>query len=103
MKLIDLLMNYRNLDDKGTIYAEADPKWGPNVEAIVRRNIDGTTRSLGVGGGQLEYMLEVSIAKDVIRVWSEWRGGRKPTPHEMCEAVIYYAENDAFLGDYDEE
>ena len=103
MKLIDLLADYWHLDNRGIIYAEANPKWHPHSEAVLHRNRDGTTQPIQVGAVQLEYMLEVSIAKDVIRVWREWRGGRKPTPAEMCEAVIYYAEHDAFLEVYDEQ
>lgn len=42
------------------------------------------------------YLLEVSAAKDAVRVWSEWRQGRSPTVDEATDAVLYYAEHDAF-------
>ena len=45
----------------------------------------------------MSYLLEVSLAKEVVQVWSEWRDGRRPTAIDKCEAVIYYAEHDAYL------
>jgi hypothetical protein len=104
MKLINLLADYRSLNDKLTIYAEANPEWGPKSEAaVILPNMDGDTHPIEVAGVQLQYMLEVRIAKEVIKVWSQWRGGRKPTPEEACEAVIFYAQNDAYLPEEDDQ
>lgn len=44
-----------------------------------------------------EYLLEVDLVLDVLEVWSAWRGGLPPTPEEAAEAVIYYAQRDAYL------
>jgi hypothetical protein len=44
-----------------------------------------------------EYLLEVDVVLDVLRVWSAWRDGVLPTPEEAAEAVIHYAERDAYL------
>ena len=41
--------------------------------------------------------LEVDIAKEAVRVWSEWRGGITPTLEDKLAAVIHYALNDSFL------
>jgi hypothetical protein len=43
------------------------------------------------------YLLEVSLAREVLEVWTAWRDGRRPTISEACEAIIYYASNDAYL------
>jgi hypothetical protein len=43
------------------------------------------------------YFLEIDLIREVINVWRDWRKGKKPTLEEKCEAVIYYAENDAYL------
>ena len=43
------------------------------------------------------YFLEVSVAKNVLRAWSFVRAGRKPDISEACAAIIYYAQNDAYL------
>ncbi|MGW2306996.1 hypothetical protein [Actinomadura luteofluorescens] len=42
------------------------------------------------------YLLEVLIAREVLEVWSAWRGNRIPTTREASEAIVYYAENDAY-------
>ena len=42
------------------------------------------------------YLLEVSIAREVLDVWSNWRGGQVPTADEAVEAIIHYAVNDAY-------
>ena len=42
------------------------------------------------------YFLEVEIAKEVIRVWSSWRGGAEPTAEQATRAVLHYAEHDAY-------
>lgn len=75
-----------------TIYATRP--WTLNADAVVLRGDDdpegGTTES----GHQ--YLLEVDLALDAIAVWSDWRGGRTPTPEEAALAVIHYAEHDAY-------
>jgi len=43
------------------------------------------------------YLLEVFLIEDVLTVWSEWRSGAHPSDVEKCDAVAYYAENDAYL------
>jgi hypothetical protein len=43
------------------------------------------------------YFLEVSIAREVLGVWAAWRGGRKPTIIQACDALIYYAARDAYI------
>lgn len=43
------------------------------------------------------YLLEVLIAREVLEVWSDWRNGRLPSAEEACEAIAYYADNDAYL------
>ncbi|MGP3991762.1 hypothetical protein [Streptomyces sp. 3N207] len=45
----------------------------------------------------LAYLLEVELARDVLEVWSAWRDGASPSAQERCEAVIHYAEHDAYL------
>jgi hypothetical protein len=42
------------------------------------------------------YLLEIVIAQEVVEVWSSWRGERTPTTEEACDAIVYYADNDAY-------
>jgi hypothetical protein len=43
------------------------------------------------------YLLEVGLAHEVIAVWSRWREGAQPTGLQKCEAVLFYAAQDAYL------
>jgi hypothetical protein len=45
----------------------------------------------------MNYFLELDLAKEVLEVWRNWREGRMPSLEEACEAVIYYAEYDAYI------
>jgi hypothetical protein len=82
------------LDDDLTIYADGGSGAGPGARAVaaVERE-DGMAPPVAAG---LDYVLEVFIAKEVVAVWSQWRGGRRPTPVEALRAVVYYAKHDAF-------
>jgi hypothetical protein len=42
-------------------------------------------------------VLEVSIAREVLEVWSAWRSGATPSPEQAVEAILFYATNDAYL------
>src|SRR3954464_9709541 len=97
MTLAELVQNLDSLSDELTIYAEADPQWRPESKTVVRLDSDQTTRSISADGAQLEYLLEVSVAKEVIVVWREWHNGQTPTVEEMCRALIYYSTHDAYL------
>jgi hypothetical protein len=45
----------------------------------------------------MTYFLEVSIAKEVIEVLREWRGGDALTEDDRLAAIVYYAKRDAYL------
>ena len=47
--------------------------------------------------GGMEYVLEISLIKNVIKVWSAWRDGAVPSISQACDAVLHYAERDAYL------
>src|SRR5690242_6258385 len=97
MTLAELVQNLGSLSDELTIYAEADPHWRPGSKTVIRPESDQTARAVFVDGTQLEYLLEVSVAKEVIEVWSGWHNGQTPTVEEMCRALIYYSTHDAYL------
>lgn len=95
MMVSDVLTNLSAYDDDLTIYAVTDPEWTACSEAIVARELDDGSIPQEAAG--LQYFIEVYLAKDVLRVWSDWRAGTTPTAEQACEAVIYYAVNDAYL------
>jgi len=45
----------------------------------------------------LAYVLEVSLAAEVLEVRSDCRAKRAPSPSEAVAAVEWYADHDAYL------
>lgn len=95
MTLKELLSQIDNIDDDLTIYASAAPEITPESEAIA--TLEPEAGDIPAEAKGMRYLLEVFLAKEVIDVWGKWRQGVKPTPEQMSEAVIYFAENDAYL------
>jgi hypothetical protein len=91
MKLEEIINNLDNLDNSLTICASKTPIWTPSSEADVY-----PARQVPLGA-RLPYFLEVGVAKNVLRAWSYARGGQLPNLAQRCEAIIYFAENDAYL------
>jgi hypothetical protein len=84
----DVLEGLSAFDETLTIYAEKP--WSCDSVAAVAP--EGDRLSSG-----LSYLLEVSLAREVIETWTKWRSGRIPDRQQMCAAVVHYAIRDAFL------
>ena len=95
MTLLDLAERLEQFDDNKIIYAKRSPDWSATSEAIVCDTPQVDSHPPEAQG--LAYFLEVSLAKETVQVWSEWRDGRQPTPAEKLDAMLYYAEYDAWL------
>ena len=91
MTLLETIDQLERLDDGLTICAAKTPEWTAVSNALLSAS-DVPAAEL-----PLPYFLEVSVAKKVLSAWSFVRKGRVPTLSEKCEALIYYAENDAYL------
>ena len=92
MTINDMIDRLDECDAGQTIYATDN---SPTAMAVVDfEPDDGTLPASAMG---MKYLLEVSLARDAIRVWSEWRNGRQPMLDEKTQAVLYYAEHDAFM------
>lgn len=89
-RLDELDSGHERFDVGPAIFARLP--WTPGSEAVVLRE-DIIESS---GGPGFRLVLEVAIAH-FLRVWSAWRGGRKPDVDEAAAAVIHYADNDAYL------
>ena len=94
IKLINVIAQLENLSDKLTIYAARNPVWTSESRAIVRTSLEDEPITLELGSEEVEYFLEVSIAKEVIQGWKT-NVSTKPSPQEICEMLIHYAEYDA--------
>jgi hypothetical protein len=74
-----------------TIYVPGEQELGHATAVILAdEDVDGPPPGA-------RYLLEISLAKEVLEVWSSWRNGRSPEPSEACAAVIHYAIHDAYL------
>lgn len=84
MTLRDVIARLEQFADDETIYAQAAT---PTAEAVVTAD----------EAAPLPYLLEVSIAREAVEVWAAWRPGQTPSLDDKVAAVIYYAQNDAWL------
>lgn len=90
--LSELLRSARALDPAATIFAERP--WGEGSRAILISHAVDDVRDERHG---MAYLLEVDLAQDVLKVWSDWRNGEQPTSADSVAAVVYYAEHDAYI------
>ncbi|MDB6029597.1 MAG: hypothetical protein JWM68_5820 [Verrucomicrobiales bacterium] len=95
MTMFDVAEKLHELDDSRTIFAKRNPDWSATSEAVVCATPDDDSHPPEAVG--FDYLLEVSIAKGAVEVWSGWRNGKQPTTAEKLDAVIYYAEYDCWL------
>lgn len=90
MKLQDALYRLSELRDDQVIFA-CRP-WTPDSEAEIG-TLDHNFRVPDeMNNRGLEYFLEASVAKEVLKVFGETR----PTRERMCALILFYAENDAY-------
>jgi hypothetical protein len=95
MTLKDILAHLEELDEGETIYATAP--WQSGSKAVVALEPSAAARR-AIEQGML-YLLEVWIAKEVVKLWSAWRNGRTPSLEDRVHAVVHYATYDAYLRD----
>lgn len=86
---MDVMSALASADPEATIYVATPP--APHSAAMVCIEPDEGGSPAG-----LTYLLEVSLARDVLHVWASWRNGKQPTPEEAARALIYYAQHDAY-------
>jgi hypothetical protein len=92
----DLVQRLDEVDDGDHFEVEpalfARRPWEPDSEAaLIREDWVESRQRPG-----FHLLLEVSIVREVLGVWSAWREGRVPDADEAAAAVIHYAENDAY-------
>ena len=91
MTLEEIIKNLDHIDRSLTIYAERSPEWSRSSRAELRPAKERP------GESRYPYFLEIYVAKTVLQAWSFVRDGQEPNLGQKCEAIIYYAENDAYL------
>jgi hypothetical protein len=91
--LLEVIATLGGLPDvEATIFARRP--WTVDSEAVVLN--EDAVNYVAPSAPDFRYLLEVGLAKDVIRVWSEWRDGAVPTSEQATQAVIFYGERDAY-------
>jgi len=88
-RLVDVMSALASVDSEATIYVSTPIE--PYSDAVVCIEPDEGGSPPG-----LAYLLEVSLARDVLHTWARWRDGRQPSSEEAAKAVIYYAQHDAY-------
>lgn len=94
--LAEIIKNIENLDDYALIYAVKNPIWEMDSQAIVLE-CDEYAEDDPEAPENMTYMISGSTAKEVLEVWRMWREGKIPNETERFDAIIYYAENDAYI------
>jgi hypothetical protein len=87
----ELIRGMDALDDEGTLFAARPWSAGSDAACVVE---DDESRQAVEAG--LSYLLEVSVAKEVVETWGAWHGGRTPSATDAVRAIIYYAEHDTY-------
>lgn len=95
MTLREIILAVEKLDENLVIFARKNGEWDLDSPAALLLLNDAAEVDMHLD--DLTYFLEIGIAKEVLEVWGEWRGGRKPTESERVDAVLYYANNDAYI------
>ncbi|MGO1055277.1 hypothetical protein [Crossiella sp. CA198] len=92
MTLGELVESIHECDEGSTIFVEDVPVLAPSTRAVLvpEEREDETPEGM-------RYLLEVFIAWEVLDAWSGQRDGAEPDSAQKFEAVIWYAEHDAYL------
>jgi integrase len=94
-RLGELLDDLETVEDDLTIYAATSNGWDGDSPAVVA--MESEDRLVPPEAVGMAYLLEVGLAKEAIRVWSEWRNAAIPTSTDRLAAVVYYATHDAYV------
>ncbi len=99
MKLIEentlenAIKDIDSFDDEDVLYVRKP--WNKNSQTYVYTYGEGENSPLDINS--IPYFLEVFIVKEVIEVLKEHTKNMNSDINEVCKAVIYYAENDAYI------
>lgn len=92
MKLRDALDQIDTLSDDDVIFARRP--WRLDSDAEIERLDAGHRAPALVMSNNLDYFLEVFVAKDVLNVLAQ----SEVTPEKKRELLMFYAVNDAYPG-----
>jgi len=93
--LAELLDDLETVEDDLTVYAATPNGLDGDSAAVVAMESEDRVAPPEAAG--MACIVEVGLAKEAIRIWSEWRNGATPTSEDRVAAVVYYATHDAYL------
>jgi hypothetical protein len=91
MTLLDVIKDLDSFDSEHVICAGRP--WSIDSEAVVGPGADRIDEMVARYGK--DYFLEVDIAREAVEGWLS-NVTTKPSPEELCEVVIHYAQYDAW-------
>ncbi|RUO72626.1 hypothetical protein CWI80_08755 [Pseudidiomarina sediminum] len=92
MKLINVITDRSSLDESYTIYATTP--WTKNSECVVEYEPDDGALPDAAKINGMKYFIEVFLLNEFVEGWLA-NSNVKPSDEEICQRVIYYAQNDA--------
>lgn len=102
MNISEAIASIATLPEDGMLFAErVDGKFRPESACVVAAIPDSEITTAAdklvekYAPGK-HYFLEVPTVIDVLEAWSDQRNGVEPSVAQAVEAVIFYAENDAY-------
>jgi hypothetical protein len=98
LTLYEVAEQLDSFPDDQTIYAVGHYEgWGPDTFATVRvAPDDGRIRHV-FDGIEMCYVLEINLAKEIVEAYQVHHGVSALSTEQKLRAIIYYAENDAYL------
>lgn len=94
MNLVDALSRLQTYTDQHIIYIKSSSFVDGSAEVAVMLPSEFENKKSEMA--DYSYFLEIAIVKDVISCWYD-NAQKAPSRQQTSEAVIYYAENDAYL------
>jgi hypothetical protein len=92
MNLRDILDDLDNFEDNYTIFLDDRFGWTEFSDAQIIENNNKTVKKINY-----PYFIEISVIKNILSAYKYARNGRVPNLNDKCRAVLYYADNDAYL------
>ena len=98
MTISEVVARLDGFSDEETIYAvRAEGRWQPDSLAFVTEEPDDGKLTQTFDGVQMQYLLEVALAREAVEAYQELHYVLEPTDEEKMKAILYYAEHDAYL------
>jgi hypothetical protein len=98
MTLIEAIQKLEEWPEYDAIYAVRSGKtWHEDALAVVVEEEEDGWLKQTFDGIEMECLLPVYLAREVVEIWQNWRTNAIPTVHDKLRAIVHYATFDAYL------